>query len=145
MPEVWSGRDGSDQHGPHSVEHPEALGMEYLTAIDTDGSLLAWAGPGRWRRYEAEDMIFAAAPKLYLAQKAVYRLVHGQSLLDSFHGATIAAEEIPFLAAAPIAGSFPFWRTGSPVLVDAVFLLEGSAPKDLGRMLKKAVEALTFS
>jgi hypothetical protein len=64
-------------------------------------------------------------------------------LPDIFQGCRIEAPGIDSLAASPVAGTFPLYRTGRPELIEAAFVLEGSDPKSFGEIVKEVASLLT--
>ena len=134
------GSNGGRQLAPAAPGAPEAAWLENLTLFSPEGDVWGWAPAWGFLSHYEFDLV--VIPKLHLAQRAVYQLVHMRSYLEVFRECRYCGPGLAFPEFQIYGAAFPFYKTGKPGLHQVVTTLKGGSG-NLAKIIGVATELLT--
>jgi hypothetical protein len=141
MSEVRQSPDGGRQQPSASPEAGETPWLDNLTVLGPSGALWGWSR--RWKHKATPKFEIVVVPRLCLAQKPTYQLVHMRGYLDVFQGCRLHTPHLPASPRFSVLGAvFSLYKTGRPELNQMVMVLRGSTG-ELSKIIELGTDLLT--
>ena len=140
MPEMSKSVHGSGDEPAGVGPASEASWLGDLKVYAPDGTVWGWAE--RWRAQTIRGSVVVVIPRLHLAQRPVYRLVHVRGYRDVFAKCCFSGPGLTMVPFEIYGADFNFYKDGRPEIHQVVTAL-GGGMAEMTEIIRVATELLT--